>query len=81
MREIDIGHLRRNISVVLQENFLFKGTIRENIAATCPTAPYERIVECARLAGATEFIEQLPQTYETLWMMSFFGFLQVRLSE
>ena len=66
MREIDIGHLRRNISVVLQENFLFKGTIRENIAATCPTAPYERIVECARLAGATEFIEQLPQTYDTL---------------
>ena len=66
MREIDLAHLRRSIGVVLQENFLFRGTIRENIAITRPDAAFEEIVAVAQLAGADEFIERLPQGYETL---------------
>ena len=66
LREIDLDHLRSNIGVVLQDNFLFKGTIRENIAAGKPNATFEEIAEAARLAGADEFIERLPQGYNTM---------------
>jgi ATP-binding cassette subfamily B protein len=65
-REIDLGHLRRNIGVVLQENFLFRGSVRQNIALTKPGASFEEIVAAARLAGADEFIERLVQGYDTL---------------
>jgi ATP-binding cassette subfamily B protein len=65
-REIDLPHLRRQVGVVLQENFLFHGTVRENIAATMPEAPFEDIVEAARAAGADEFIERMPQGYDTM---------------
>jgi ATP-binding cassette, subfamily B, bacterial HlyB/CyaB len=65
LREIDLDHLRSSIGVVLQENFLFRGTIRETIAAAKPHATFEEIVEAARLAGAEEFIERLPAGYET----------------
>ncbi|MGF1613240.1 MAG: peptidase domain-containing ABC transporter [Gammaproteobacteria bacterium] len=65
-REIDLAHLRRQIGVVLQENFLFRGTVRENIAATKPDASFEEIVAVAEAAGAVEFIERLPQGYDTL---------------
>ena len=50
---------------MLQENFLFRGTIRETIAAAKPYAKFEEIVRAARLAGAEEFIERLPAGYET----------------
>jgi ATP-binding cassette subfamily B protein len=66
IREIDLAHLRQKIGVVLQDNFLFRGTVRENIAVTKPTAGFEEIVETARIAGAQEFIERLPQGYDTL---------------
>lgn len=66
MREIDLAHLRKHIGVVLQDNFLFSGTVRENIAVTQPTASFDAIVEAARFAGADEFIERLPQGYDTL---------------
>lgn len=66
MREIDLAHLRQSIGVVLQDNFLFRGTVRENIAVTQPTASFDAIVEAARIAGAVEFIERLPQGYDTL---------------
>ncbi|MHC1713755.1 MAG: peptidase domain-containing ABC transporter [Solidesulfovibrio sp.] len=66
LREIDLPHLRRNIGVVLQENFLFRGTVRQNIAFTKPTAAFEEVVQAARLAGADEFIQRLPQGYETM---------------
>lgn len=66
MREIDLAHLRQHIGVVLQDNFLFRGTVRENIAVTQPTATFEAIVEAASFAGADEFIERLPQGYDTL---------------
>lgn len=65
-REIELAHLRRQIGVVLQENFLFRGTVRENIAAAKPEAPFEEIVAAADAAGAAEFIERLPQGYNTM---------------
>lgn len=65
-REIELAHMRRQIGVVLQENFLFRGTVRENIAAAKPEAPFEEIVAAADAAGAAEFIERLPQGYNTM---------------
>ena len=65
LREINLAHLRRNFGVVLQENFLFRGTIRENILAGRPGLTLTDAVRAARLAGAEEFIERLPQGYET----------------
>ena len=65
-REIDLSHLRKQIGVVLQENFLFRGTVRENISVTRPDASFEEIVAAARASGADEFIERLEQGYDTL---------------
>ena len=65
LRDIDLAHLRRSIGVVLQENFLFHGTVRENISATKPSATFEEVVMAARLAGADEFIQRLPQGYDS----------------
>jgi len=65
VREYDVDHLRRNVGVVLQENFLFSGTIRENICAAKPDATFDDVVKAARLAGAEEFIDRLPRGYET----------------
>jgi len=65
IREIDLGHLRSSIGVVLQENFMFRGTVRENIAASRPNAPLREVIAAAQAAGAAEFIERLPQGYDT----------------
>jgi ATP-binding cassette subfamily B protein len=65
MRDFDLAHMRRSIGVVLQESFLFEGTIRENIAITKPSATFEEIVFAARMAGADEFIQNLPNGYDT----------------
>ncbi|NYE62804.1 ATP-binding cassette subfamily B protein [Duganella sp. 1224] len=65
-REIELSHLRRQIGVVLQENFLFRGTVRENLAVTKPDATFEELVAAAQAAGADEFIERLPQGYDTV---------------
>ncbi len=65
VREYDVSHLRRSLGVVLQENFLFSGTIRENVTAAKPHATYDEVVRAARLAGAEEFIDRLPRGYET----------------
>jgi len=65
VREFDVDHLRRSLGVVLQENFLFSGTIRENIAAAKSDATHDDVVRAARLAGAEEFIDKLPRGYET----------------
>lgn len=65
-REIELGHLRRQIGIVLQENFLFRGSVRANIAMAKPAASFEEIVAAAQLAGADEFIERMPQGYDTL---------------
>ncbi|MEM7456951.1 MAG: peptidase domain-containing ABC transporter [Planctomycetota bacterium] len=66
MRELDIAHLRQNIGVVLQENFLFRGTVRENIAMAKPNCNFQEVVYVAKMAGAAEFIERLPQSYDTM---------------
>lgn len=68
--DIDVRHLnpywlRFNIGVVLQENYLFSGTIRENIAMPRPDAPMELILQAAKLSGSHEFIAQLPEGYDT----------------
>jgi ATP-binding cassette subfamily B protein len=66
LREIDLDHLRSRMGVVLQDSFLFKGTIRENILIARPDASPNEMIEAARLAGAEEFIERLPRGYETM---------------
>jgi ATP-binding cassette, subfamily B, bacterial HlyB/CyaB len=66
LREIDLMHLRTHIGVVPQENFLFSGTIRENIAMAKPDASFAAVVKAAQLAGAEEFIERLPRGYDTV---------------
>ncbi|MCB2261715.1 MAG: type I secretion system permease/ATPase [Candidatus Thiosymbion ectosymbiont of Robbea hypermnestra] len=63
---IDTAWLRRQIGVVLQENFLFNRSIRENIALVDPSIPMERVVAAARLSGAHEFIVELPEGYDAL---------------
>ena len=65
LREINLAHLRRSFGVVLQDNFLFRGTVRDNITAHRPGLTLEDAVRAARLAGAEEFIERLPAGYET----------------
>jgi ATP-binding cassette, subfamily B, bacterial HlyB/CyaB len=65
LREINLAHMRRNFGVVLQENFLFRGTVRENIIAGRPGLTLTDAVRAARLAGAEEFIERMPNGYET----------------
>ncbi len=66
LRELDIAHVRHNIGVVLQDNFLFRGTVRENIAMAKPNSSFSEIVYVAQMAGAAEFIERMPQSYDTM---------------
>lgn len=66
VRELDIAHVRQNIGVVLQDNFLFRGTVRENIAMAKPSSSFSEVVYVARMAGASEFIERMPQSYDTM---------------
>jgi ATP-binding cassette subfamily B protein len=66
LREIDLMHLRTHIGVVPQENFLFSGSIRENIAMAREGASFLEVVRAAQLAGAEEFIERLPRGYDTV---------------
>jgi subfamily B ATP-binding cassette protein HlyB/CyaB len=65
LREIELHHLRTNVGVVPQENFLFRGSIRENIGIARPAATFREIVHAAQLAGAEEFIEKMPRGYDT----------------
>lgn len=63
--QVEPAWLRRQIGVVLQENFLFGGSIRDNIAMTEPNATMEEIVRAATIAGAHEFITELAKGYDT----------------
>jgi ATP-binding cassette, subfamily B, bacterial HlyB/CyaB len=65
LREINLRHLRSSFGVVLQENFLFRGSIRDNILSGRPGLTLEDAIRAARLAGAEEFIERMPNGYET----------------
>lgn len=66
VRDYDIESLRGAVAVVLQKNLLFKGTISENIRWGDPDATAEEIARACRLASADEFIERLPDKYETM---------------
>ena len=66
LKELELAHLRTQIGVVLQENFLFRATVRENIAMTKPAASLDEVVRAAQLAGAHEFIQRLPHGYSTM---------------
>jgi subfamily B ATP-binding cassette protein HlyB/CyaB len=63
---MDSSSLRRQIGVVLQDNQLFNRSIRDNIALSDPAAPLAQIMAVAQLAGAHEFISELPEGYDTM---------------
>jgi subfamily B ATP-binding cassette protein HlyB/CyaB len=62
---VDTAWLRKNIGVVLQENFLFNRSVRENIALSNPGLPMEAVVQAATMAGAHEFIAEMPEAYDS----------------
>ena len=62
---VDVSWLRRQVGVVLQENVLFNRSIRDNIALADPGMSIERVIKAAQLAGAHDFILELPQGYDT----------------
>jgi subfamily B ATP-binding cassette protein HlyB/CyaB len=63
---IDAAQLRRQVGVVLQDNWLFNRSIRDNIAIADPGAPLEAVIAVAQLAGAHDFVSELPEGYDTL---------------
>lgn len=66
LHQIPTEHLRNQIGVVLQENYLFNMSVSQNICLQEPTASFDSIVKAARLAGADEFIRSLPMGYDTI---------------
>jgi subfamily B ATP-binding cassette protein HlyB/CyaB len=66
LAQVDPAWLRRQIGVVLQENVLFNRSIRDNIALSDPALSIERVVAAAKLAGAHDFILELPEGYDTI---------------
>ncbi|MEO7430283.1 MAG: ATP-binding cassette domain-containing protein, partial [Acidimicrobiales bacterium] len=65
VRDVRLSELRKAIGIVFEETFLFSDSIGANIAFADPDAPMEAIVRAARLAGAHEFVEALPEGYDT----------------
>jgi subfamily B ATP-binding cassette protein HlyB/CyaB len=66
LAQVDPAWLRRQVGVVLQENFLFNQSVRDNIALTDPGLAMKQVMHAAKLAGAHEFILELPEGYDTL---------------
>ncbi|MBR2099545.1 MAG: peptidase domain-containing ABC transporter, partial [Firmicutes bacterium] len=66
IREIDRASLRSAIGIVLQDNYFFYGTVRENLSLTKKDATMEEIIYAARLAGADEFIQKMSRGYDSL---------------
>jgi subfamily B ATP-binding cassette protein HlyB/CyaB len=66
LASVDISWLRRQIGVVLQENILFNTSVRDNIALADPAMPMDRVIAAATLAGAHEFILELPEGYDSV---------------
>jgi subfamily B ATP-binding cassette protein MsbA len=66
LSKVELGSYRSHLGIVLQDPFLFGGTLRENISLGCPNAPLSKIQEACRIAHADEFIERLPDGYETI---------------
>lgn len=65
VRDVTLSSLRKNISMVLQETFLFNGTVMENLLAGSPEKREDEVIEAAKIANAHEFIAALPQGYHT----------------
>jgi len=66
LKKIDLKKIRSQVAVVMQENFLFSESIYENIAYGKPDTPMEEVKEAARIAGASEFIEEMDEGYQTV---------------
>lgn len=66
LRALPVADLRRAIGIVFEDTFLFSDSVRENIAFADPEAPMAVVERAARLAGAAEFIEALPNGYDTV---------------
>ncbi len=66
VREIDLDLLHQSVSMVLQDVFLFHGTVRENILFGKPEATEEEVIRAAEIANASEFIDHMPNGYDTL---------------
>ena len=66
LTQVDPAWLRRQVGVVMQENFLFNRSVRDNISLTDPGLSMDRVIQAAKLAGAHEFILELPEGYDTL---------------
>jgi len=65
LRQVNLASLRRQVAVVLQDTFLFNSTVRDNLLYGKPGATDEEIVAAAKAAYAHEFVESLPQGYDT----------------
>jgi subfamily B ATP-binding cassette protein HlyB/CyaB len=63
---VDPAWLRRQIGIVLQDNVLFNSSVRENIALSDPAMTMDAVIAAAKLAGAHEFILELPEGYDTI---------------
>jgi len=66
INELDTGHFRRQVGMVLQDPYLFHGTILDNILYSDPNAGFERVIEAAKTANAHDFICKLPHGYDTI---------------
>ncbi|EMS1061830.1 type I secretion system permease/ATPase [Providencia stuartii] len=66
LSSMNIHSLRRQIGIVLQENFLFNQTVFDNIAQTYPNASMDEVIHAAKMAGAHDFILKLPMGYDTI---------------
>ncbi len=63
---VDIGSYRTQLGVVLQESFLFDGTIRENVEFARPGATSEQVMEACRIANVNEFVDRFPDKFDTI---------------
>lgn len=66
IRDVKVDSLRRNVGIVFQENFLFSNSVAANIAFGCPEATHEQIRKAAKIACAHDFIEAMPNGYNTV---------------
>lgn len=64
IQDIELGYLRRNVAIVLQDVFLFSDTVLNNITLNDPTITREKVIESAKAVGAHDFIMQLPNNYD-----------------
>jgi ATP-binding cassette, subfamily B, multidrug efflux pump len=66
IKDINLTVLRKNIAIVLQDVFLFSDSVLNNITLRDPSITFEQVIEAAKVVGAHDFIEKLPQGYDTL---------------